>query len=709
MAFKYQKNEDQIVTLTMDMANRSVNVINKEYLFSLQRNIKKIENEKDLKGVIITSSKASFLAGADLELIFKQEDSQECFQLVEENKAVMRRLEKLSIPVVAIINGSCLGGGLEFALCCNYRVTLNNPKIKFGFPEITFGLLPGGGGLTRVPRMIGIKDSIPLFLQGKQFDPLKALEIGLIDQIANTNIEMFKIAEKWILENQSSKQPWDLDGFIFPGGNTQNPEINSFMKDTLANTIKKTGGNYPAPEAIINVMIEGSHLDFETASKIESRYFASLATNRTSKNMINTFWFQMNKINAGTSRPLNVEPTSLSKIGVLGSGLMGHGIAYVSALAGMDVVMIDSNQQNAEIGLSKIRDILEKKSKNSNFNKNQVENTLAKITATSNYKDLSGCELIIEAVFEDQDLKGKVTKKAEKEINADGFFASNTSTIPISELAKNYSRPNNFIGLHFFSPVHKMKLVEIIKGKKTSPETLAKAFDYVLQINKIPIVVNDSRGFYTTRVFERYTCEGMALLEEGVSAQDIESAGRKAGYPIGPLAILDEINISLAAHIRTQNKKRQPSNKEDLSVEPWDRVMKFMVSDIKRTGRSNSGGFYEYPKNKKKYLWPQLTEHFPLSKNKISEIDIIDRYYFSQAIESILCYEENVITAVADANVGSILGWGFPSFKGGTLQFVNDYGLEPFKNRAEELSKRYGKRFTPPKILIKMIQEQTIF
>ena len=418
---------------------------------------------------------------------------------------------------------------------------------------------------------------------------------------------------------------------------------------------------------------------------------------------------QLSEINAGSSRPSNFDFGEISKVGVLGSGLMGHGIAYVSAFAGMDVIMTDSSQDIANRGLDRINGIIEQGLKRKALDLEKKENILNRIEPTDDYNKLNGCDLIIEAVFEDRELKAKVTRKAEKFLKSNGIFASNTSSIPISKLAKQSIHPDNFIGIHFFSPVHKMKLVEIINGEKTSEKTLAKAFDYVLQIGKVPIVVNDSVGFYTSRVFEKYTCEGMGLVAEGNSAESIEMAGVKAGFPVGPLAVVDEINIGLAANIRNQSKINLKTEGKELPSGPWDRVIDFMVDEVRRTGRAEGAGFYEYPKSKEKYLWPDLNKYFPISKNPLSDDEIIERYYFSQAIETIRCYEENVLRSVAEANIGSILGWGFPAFKGGTLQFVNDYGIKDFRIRAEELSNIYGERFCPPKLLDKMITKGEIF
>ena len=468
-------------------------------------------------------------------------------------------------------------------------------------------------------------------------------------------------------------------------------------------------GNYPAPEAILRAVKETSIVEFETASQIESNYFAQLITGQVSKNMMNTFWFQLNEINAGASRPAKIEPTTTSKVGVLGAGLMGHGITYVTALAGIEVVMIDSSQEHADKGLARIESYLENGLRNGLFNSDKVDRTLERITATDDYSILNGCDLIIEAVFEERELKGKVTIQAETFMDPSGVFASNTSTIPITSLAEKSSRPENYIGIHFFSPVHKMKLVEIIKGEKTNDETIAKAFDYVLKIRKIPIVVNDSRGFYTSRVFSTYTNEGLSLLAEGNHPQEIETAGKKAGMPVGPLAVIDEINLGLVAQIRNQTRKDLAAEGKELPLIPADQVIDLMTETMNRLGRANGGGFYEYPENQKKYLWPQLQTHFPPAKNPLGQDEMIERILFIQAIETIRAYEENVVTSVADANIGSIFGWGFDSNKGGTLQFVNNYGIQEFEKKSIQLEKKYGERFKPPKMLKEMSSKKEMF
>ena len=412
---------------------------------------------------------------------------------------------------------------------------------------------------------------------------------------------------------------------------------------------------------------------------------------------------------SGASRPKNVKPTEVKKLGVLGSGLMGHGITYVSALSGLKVVMTDATQENADKGLSRIKVILNEELKQGRTTKGKIEEILSRITATADYDKLRNCDLIIEAVFEDRDLKGKVTAEAEKFMDSNGVFASNTSTLPITGLAEKSIRPEKFIGIHFFSPVHKMKLVEIIKGNKTNHETIAKAFDYVLKIRKIPIVVNDSRGFYTSRVFSTYPNEGLALLAEGNHPQEIETAGKKAGMPVGPLAVIDEVNIGLVAGIRNQTRKDLAAEGKKLPPGPADPVIDLMTEKLNRLGRANGKGFYEYPDNGKKYLWPELQKHFPPTKNPLSQNKMIERMLFVQVIETIRCYEENVVTSVEDANIGSIFGWGFAPFKGGTLQFVNNYGIQEFEKQAQKLAKNYGKRFSPPKLLIEMATNNQIF
>ena len=709
MAFNYEKDSQNIVTITMDMDGRSANVINGEFSNLWIGAMERLENEKKLAGVIIASAKKTFLAGGDLELIMAIDDPEQAFNLVEKLKFDLRRIEKLGRPIVAAINGAALGGGLEIALCCSHRIALNNPKTKIGFPEVTLGILPTAGGLIRATRLIGLEAALPFLIDGKQVTPSLAKKLGIIDDTADNIKDLFLKAKQYILANPEKLQPWDTKDYKMPGGNANDPKIAQMLSIAPAMLSKKTNGNYPAPEAILSAAVEGSVVDFDTASKIESRYFVELATGKVAKNMINAFWFQLNKIKSGVSRPKDIPNFKTKKLGVLGSGLMGHGIAYVSALSGIEVIMIDSTMKNVRKGLEKIQSLLDKRIKNGLISEMKKKEVLSRINCSDDYGMLKECDLIIEAVFEDRKLKGQVTVEAENIMRPDGVFASNTSTIPITKLAEKSMRPDQFIGIHFFSPVHKMKLVEIIKGKNTSQKTLAKAFDFILQIKKIPIVVNDSFGFYTSRVFERYICEGMALLEEGNPAELIESAGKKAGHPVGPLAVVDEISIGLAAHIRKQSREEMIEKNQKWSVESWDKVIDFMTEKVKRLGRASGSGFYDYPEGGKKYLWPQLKKYFPISKNILPREEMIDRMLFAQVIETIRCYEEGVLNSIADANIGSIFGWGFPAFKGGTLQYVNDYGVQKFLKRTIELEKSYGDRFAPPKLLIDFVDQGKTF
>ncbi len=709
MAIKFQKDEQHIVTLTIDMSGRSANVINEEFTTALSNALEGLEADESIRGVVITSAKQTFVAGGDLEWLMALDDPRIAFQAAEELKWLFRRLEKLGKPVVAAINGSALGGGLELALACHYRVAINDKRIKLGFPEVTLGLLPGGGGVIRLTRLLGLQESFPYLMEGKQIDPQTAANAGILDELAEDQDDLIDLAKRWILSDPIAWQPWDIPRYRMPGGDPNNPRVAQMLAIAPAMLKKKTYGNYPAPQAIMNAAVEGAVLDFDTASRIESRYFAQVATSKVAKNMINAFWFQLNQINAGGNRPFDIPSTDTKKVGVLGAGMMGHGIAYVTSYAGMDVVLKDVTKEKATAGKEAIVKIVEKRAAGGKMSPDQAEDILRRIQVTENPADLHDCDLIIEAVFENRDLKASVTGEAETEISDTAVFASNTSTLPITSLAANSSRPANFIGLHFFSPVHKMKLVEIICGRQTSESTLAKAFDYVRKIKKIPIVVNDSRGFYTSRVFSTYLKEGLALLDEGQNPRAIESAGLQAGMPVGPLALADEVSLSLMVHINEQTKKDLAVEGQELPPHPADQVLKSMTRSLNRNGKASGAGFYEYPEGKTKFLWPGLKAYFIPNETQYSQQEMIERMMFIQALETARCYAEGVVTSVADANIGSIFGWGFAPFKGGTLQYINDYGVPAFVERCHELARQFGWRFTPPAILMEMARENKTF
>jgi 3-hydroxyacyl-CoA dehydrogenase/enoyl-CoA hydratase/3-hydroxybutyryl-CoA epimerase len=705
--FHYTKDNDNIVTITMDMQGRSANVINAEFGKLWLEMIERLEKEKaEIVGVILTSAKSTFFAGADIDNLYKQTNAQEIFDMCEGLKKQLRRLETLGKPVVAALNGTALGGGFEIALACHYRIALNNPKAIFGLPEVGLGLLPGGGGIIRLTRMIGLQPALPFLTEGKKLKVKDALSNGLINAVAETPEEMMEKAKEWIKANPKAINPWDDKAFKFPGGDARNPKVATMIPIVPAMTKKKTYGNYPAVEAIINTAVEGSVVDFETATRIESRYFTSLAVGQVSKNMISAFWYNLNAINAGGSRPKGYDKYTTKKVGVLGAGMMGAGIAYVSAVAGMEVVLKDISMEAAEKGKAYSEGLLKKSVSKGKMSKEKAEEVLNRIKATDK-PEFENCDLIIEAVFEDRALKAKVTQEAESAMLSDGTFASNTSTLPITGLATASARPKQFIGLHFFSPVDKMPLVEIICGAETDDATLAKAFDYVLQIKKTPIVVNDSRGFYTSRVFSTYVMEGIAMLGEGQHPKSIENAGMKAGMPVGPLALTDEVSMKLMDHIRKQTEKDLAAEGKTAPHHPGFAVCEQLLA-INRAGKAAGAGFYEYPQGGTKYLWPELTSMFP-QNTPLSQTEMVDRLLIVQALDTVRCLEEGVLRSVADANIGSIFGWGFSPFNGGTLQYINGMGLKKFIEKAKALEAKHGDRFSIPNLLQQKADKGELF
>ena len=725
MAIHFSQDEQNIITLTFDHAG-SVNLIDENVLREFDDAVARVANENSARGIILASAKETFFVGADLEMLSRANDAAQVFEMTQSFKATLRKLETLGKPVVAALNGSALGGGFEIALACHYRIALNNAKSQFGFPEVTLGVLPAGGGVTRMVRMFGLQTALPYMVEGTRLNVQEAQDAGWIDEIVSTKEEMMQRAREWIQDVTGLgdlsrlKQPWDRDGYRIPGGDPRRPQVMSqILPLAPAMLTQKTHRNYPAPEAILSAAVEGAMVNFETATRIESRYFAKLLTSQTAKNMMNAFWFQLNEIKAGKSRPRvesgarSEERGATRKLGVLGAGFMGHGIAYVSAVAGIDVVMKDVTRERADAGKEKIAALLDERVSRGKMDAAKREKILARIHATDDVNDLRDCDLVIEAVYEDREVKASVTRETANVISPDAIFGSNTSTLPITSLASRFSRPSHFVGIHFFSPVHKMPLVEIIRGKETSDEAIAKAFDYVLQIGKTPIVVNDARGFYTSRVFGTYVSEGMTLLAEGQHPRAIESAGIKAGMPVGPLAVSDEVNIGLIWHIREQTRKdlaNKSANESNLfAADASDRVVDFMVNTAKRTGKLQGAGFYEYPKDEKKFLWRELQNYFPTSENELPQQEMIDRMLFVQCLETVRCVQENVLTSSADANIGSIFGWSFAPYSGGTLQYINAYGIEKFIARSRELAEKYGARFEPPQLLLEMAKQEKTF
>lgn len=711
-AIRYEKGQDRIVVLTIDMPGQSANTMNAVYREAMATCVERLVADKDaIAGVIITSAKKTFFAGGDLNELIKvgKSEAQAFYNMVLTLKGQLRTLETLGKPVVAAINGAALGGGWEICLACHHRVALDNPSVLLGLPEVTLGLLPGGGGVVRMVRMLGIEKALPYLLEGKKIRPQQALQARLIDELAVDHDELMAKARAWIAAHPVAVQRWDVKGYQIPGGTPSDPKVMQMLAITPSILRSKTQGCLPAPEKILCAAVEGAQVDFDTAHLIETRYFTELTTGQVSKNLIGTFWFQLNEINAGGSRPQGIAPYVTKKVGVLGAGMMGAGIAFVSASAGIDVVLKDINLAAAEKGKAHSAALLDKKVARGQLSREQREAILTRIHTTENDADLAGCDLIIEAVFEDRELKARVSSAAQTVVGPDAVIASNTSTLPISGLATAVPDQSKFIGLHFFSPVEKMPLVEIIKGVHTSDETLTRGFDFVLQIKKTPIVVNDSRGFFTSRVFGTFTNEGIAMLGEGVSAPMIETEARKAGMPVGPLAISDEVSLSLMSHIRQQTAKDLQAEGKPLIEHPAFAVIDLLLKEFKRPGKAAGGGFYDYPAAGQKHLWPELKTRFEKAAGQISPKDVRDRLLFIQAIETVRCVEEGVLTSTADANVGSIFGIGFAAWTGGALQFINQYGVKDFVARAQYLAEQYGERFTPPALLLEKAAKDALF
>ncbi|BBZ09001.1 3-hydroxyacyl-CoA dehydrogenase [Mycolicibacterium doricum] len=709
---KWEQDSDGIVTLTLDDPTGSANVMNDHYKQSMRDTVGRLVAEKDsITGVVITSAKKTFFAGGDLKSMINigPDDAAAMFENVEEMKADLRKLETLGKPVVAAINGAALGGGLEIALACHHRIAADVRGSVIGLPEVTLGLLPGGGGVTRTVRMFGIQKAfMEVLSQGTRFKPAKAAEIGLVDRVVDSVDELIPAAKAWIKANpEAHTQPWDAKGYKMPGGTPSSPGLASILPSFPALLRKQLkGAPMPAPRAILDAAVEGAQVDFESASRIESRYFTKLVTGQVAKNMIQAFFLDLQTINGGGSRPDGIAKQEIQKIGVLGAGMMGAGIAYVSAKAGFEVVLKDVSLENAQKGKAYSEKIEAKALERGKTTQEKSDALLARITPTGDPADLKGVDFVIEAVFENQELKHKVFQEIEDIIEPNALLGSNTSTLPITGLATGVKRQEDFIGIHFFSPVDKMPLVEIIKGEKTSDEALARVFDYTMAIGKTPIVVNDSRGFFTSRVIGTFVNEALAMLGEGVEPASIERAGSMAGYPAAPLQLSDELNLELMQKIATETRKGVEAAGGTYEPHPAEGVVNKMI-EIGRPSRLKGAGFYEYVDGKRTGLWPGLRETFGSGKADIPLQDMIDRMLFAEAIETQKCLDEGVLTSTADANIGSIMGIGYPPYTGGSAQYIVGYegalgtGKEAFVARARELAERYGDRFTPPESLTK--------
>jgi 3-hydroxyacyl-CoA dehydrogenase/enoyl-CoA hydratase/3-hydroxybutyryl-CoA epimerase len=704
---QWDKDADGIVTLTLDDPTGSANVMNEHYQQSMHTAVERLFAEQEtVTGVVITSAKKTFFAGGDLKGMINlgPENAGEAFDMVEAVKSDLRTLETFGKPVVAAINGAALGGGLEIALACHHRIAADVKGSQIGLPEVTLGLLPGGGGVTRTVRMFGIQKAfMEILSQGTRFKPAKAKETGLVDELVGSVEELVPAAKAWIKANPDSHtQPWDAKGYKMPGGTPSSPGLAGILPSFPALLKKQLkGAPMPAPRAILDAAVEGAQVDFDTASRIESRYFTQLVTGQVAKNMIQAFFLDLQSINGGGSRPEGIAKQEIRKIGVLGAGMMGAGIAYVSAKAGFEVVLKDVDIEAAQRGKGYSEKIEAKALERGKTTQERSDALLARITPTADAADVAGVDFVIEAVFESVELKHKVFQEIEDIVEPNALLGSNTSTLPITGLAAGVKRQDDFIGIHFFSPVDKMPLVEIIKGEKTSDEALARVFDYTLAIGKTPIVVNDSRGFFTSRVIGTFVNEALAMLGEGVAPASIEQAGSQAGYPAPPLQLSDELNLELMHKIAVASRKGIEDAGGTYEAHPAEAVVEKMI-EIGRPSRLKGAGFYEYADGKRVGLWSGLKETFNSGTTELPLQDMIDRMLFAEALETQKCIDEGVLTTTADANIGSIMGIGFPPWTGGSAQYIVGYegpagvGKEAFVARAKELAARYGERFEPP-------------
>ncbi|WNZ61797.1 3-hydroxyacyl-CoA dehydrogenase NAD-binding domain-containing protein [Myxococcus sp. MxC21-1] len=708
---RWDKDADGIVVLTLDDPNQSANTMNAAYLKSMRATVDRLVKEKDtVTGVILTSAKKTFFAGGDLKDLLKvrKEDAKQAFELGQEIKAQLRTLETLGKPVVAAINGAALGGGLEIALACHHRIIADVKGAQVGLPEVTLGLLPGGGGVVRTVRMLGIVDALmKVLLQGQRYRPQEAKEVGLVHEVVDSVEALLPAAKAWVKAHPTAQQPWDVKGYKIPGGTPSSPGLAANLPAFPANLRKQLkGANMPAPRAIMATAVESTQVDVDTAFTVESRYFTELVTGQVAKNMIQAFFFDMQHINSGGGRPKDYPQHTAKKVGVLGAGMMGAGIAYVCAKAGIDVVLKDVSLASAEKGKQYSVKLVEKAIQRGKSTKEKGDALLARIHPTTDAADLKGCDLVIEAVFEDVKLKHQVFQEVQDVVAPDAVLGSNTSTLPISVLAEGVKRTEDFVGMHFFSPVDKMPLLELIAGKKTSDATLAKAIDIAVQIGKTPIVVNDSRGFFTSRVIGTFLNEAIAMVGEGISPASIEQAGLQAGYPAAPLQLVDELTLTLPRKIRQETKAATLAEGKPWVEHRSYAVMDAMIDQHQRKGRSTGGGFYDYVDGKRTGLWAGLAQHFTKPGHTIPFEDMKERMLFAEAIDTVRCFDEGVLRSAADANIGSILGIGFPAWTGGVVQFINGYegrtgnGPRGFIARARELAQRYGAHFEPPASLV---------
>jgi len=711
---QFETDAEGIATLTIDVPGQSMNVIGTELIAELSAAIDRIAGEEAIKGAVIRSGKDSgFMGGMDLKALPAmlapgpdgKADMATIFDKVFVLNALFRRLETCGKPIACAIEGTCVGGGFELALACHYRVVGDSSKTQLGLPEIMIGLFPGGGGSQRLPRITGVQTALIYMLQGKLFRPAEAAMLKVVDAVVPQG-SATDAAKAWVKANpDSSIQPWDRKDFKFPGGaGGFNPAFIQTFIGAVPMTMKQTQRTMNAPIALLSAVYEGALLPFDRAIRIESKYFAKVVSDPQARNMIRTLFVNKQAAERGARRPEGLPKAPTTKLAMLGAGMMGAGIATVSAQAGIDVVLLDRDMASAEKGKAHAESVLSKRL-GKGMTPEKLAATLARITPTADFADLAGADFVIEAVFEDRAIKAEATQKTETVLGSDTVFGSNTSTLPITGLAQAWSKPENFIGVHFFSPVEKMPLVEIIVGEKTGPEAIAKALDFVAQIKKTPIVVHDSRGFYTSRCFGTYVQEGAELVAEGVAPALIENAGRQLGMPVGPLAVSDEVSIELGYKVM---KAAKADLGDAYKHQASDDVMAKMV-ELGRLGRKNGKGYYDYPDDGKKLLWPGLTGEFAPAATQPSVDDVRERLLYRQLIECARCFEEGVLATPEDGDVGAVFGWGFAPSTGGPFSHMDTVGIAHVVKTLDSLAQAHGDRFAPTQQLRDMAVRGVLF
>ncbi|TIR93036.1 3-hydroxyacyl-CoA dehydrogenase NAD-binding domain-containing protein [Mesorhizobium sp.] len=716
--FTLDMDADGIALVTWDMPGRSMNVFTEEAMRELNAIVDRVAGDAAIKGAVITSGKDSFSGGADITMlqkmlatfaVEKEKDLEKATKALFDNAGYMtglfRKIETCGKPWVSAINGTCMGGAFEMSLAC--RVAADSDKVKMALPEVKIGIFPGAGGTQRVPRLTDQQQALQMLTSGQNLTPQKAKSMGLIHEIAEPK-KLVETAKAMIKNGLKPVAPWDEKGFKLPGGPIYSAAGANLWPPAIAILRRETFGNYPAAAAILKCVYEGLLVPFDTGLRIEQRYFTEIMQTKEAAAMIRSLFVSLQELNKGARRPTGVPDSKFKKIGILGAGFMGAGIAYVTARAGIPVVLLDRDMESAEKGKAHSDSLISDQVKKSRAKPEEKDRLLSLITPTADYADLAGCDLVVEAVFEDSGVKKLATEKAEAALKSSAIFASNTSTIPITSLAKNSARPKNFIGIHFFSPVDKMMLVEIILGKKTGDKALAVAIDFVRAIKKTPIVVNDTRGFYVNRCVLRYMSEAYKMLIEGVPAAMIENAAKAAGMPVGPLALTDETAIDLAQKIMKQTIK----DLGEKAVDPKQMALiNTMVDTHGRFGRKNGKGFYDYPaKPAKKKLWPGLKDLYPqLKPEKVDYEELKERLLVTIALEAVRVMEEGIVTDPREADVGSILAFGFAPFTGGALSYIDGIGAKRFVKIAKGLQKKYGAEFKTPKLLLDMAEKGETF